>query len=33
MTDKDKLIFRDILKKTDYYNRKPTKGCLTSRDR
>ena len=26
MTDKDKLIFRDILQKTGYYNRKPTKS-------
>ena len=33
MTDKDKLIFRDILQKTGYYNRKPTKGRLTGRDR
>ena len=33
MTDKDKLIFRDILQKTAYYNRKPTKSCLTSHDR
>ena len=32
-TDLDKLIFRDILQKTGYYNRKPTKGCLTGRDR
>ena len=33
MTEKDKLIFRDILQKTGYYNRKPTKSCLTGRDR
>ena len=33
MTDKDKLIFRDILQKTSYYKRKPTKGRLTGRDR
>ena len=33
MTDKDKLIFRDVLQKTGYYNRKPTKGRLTGRDR
>ena len=33
MTDKDKLIFRDILQKTGYYNRKPTKGRLTGRDK
>ena len=32
MTDKDKLIFRVILQKTGYYNRKPTKGRLTGRD-
>ena len=25
LTDKDKLIFRDILQKRSYYNRKPTK--------
>ena len=33
MTDNDKLIFRDILWKTGYYNRKPTKGRLSVRDR
>ena len=33
MTDKDKLIFRDILQKTGYYNRKPTKGRMFGRDR
>ena len=33
MTDKDKLIFRDISQKTDHYNRKPTKGRLTGRDK
>ena len=33
MTDNDKVTFRDILQKTDYYNRKPTKGRLTGRDR
>ena len=33
MSDKDKLIFRDILQKTGYYNRKFTKGRLTGRDR
>ena len=33
MTDNDKLISRDILQKTGYYNRKPTKGRLTGRDR
>ena len=33
MNDKDKLVLRDILQKTGYYNRKPTKGRLTGRDR
>ena len=33
MTDKDKLFFRDILQKTGYYNRIPTKGRWMSRDR
>ena len=33
MTDEDKLIFRDILQKTGYYNRKPTEDRLTGRDR
>ena len=33
MTDKDKIIFKDILQKTGYYNRKPTKGRWTGRDR
>ena len=33
MADKDKLIFRVILHKTGYYNRKPTKSCLSGRDR
>ena len=33
MTDDDNLIFRDILQKTCYYNRKPSKGRLTGRDR
>ena len=33
MIDEDKSIFRDILWKTGYYNRKPTKGRLTGRDR
>ena len=32
MTDMEKIVFRDILLKTDYYNRKPTKGRLTGRD-
>ena len=33
MTDNDKLIFRDILRKTGYYNRKPTNDRLKGRDR
>ena len=33
LTDKDKLSFRDILEKTGYYNRTPTKSQLTGRDR
>ena len=33
MTDKDKVILRDILQKTGSYNRKPTTGRLTGRDR
>ena len=33
MTDTEKLVFRDILKKTGYYNRKLTKGRLSGRDR
>ena len=33
MTDEDKLICRNILQKTGYYTHKPTKGCLTGRDR
>ena len=33
MTDNDKVIFRDILQKTGYYNREPTKCRLSGRDR
>ena len=33
MTDKEKIVFRDILEKTNYYNRIPTKGRLSERDR
>ena len=33
MTDMEKIVFRDILLKTGYYNRKPTKGHLTGRDK
>ena len=29
LTDKDKLIFRDILQEAGYCNRKPTKDLLT----
>ena len=32
MTNKDKLIFRDILQKTGFHNRKPTKSRLTGCD-
>ena len=31
-TDDDKIIFRDILQKTGYYNRKPTKSRMSGRD-
>ena len=31
MTDNEKLVFRDILKKTGYYNRNLTKGRLSGR--
>ena len=27
MNNTEKLVFRDILQKTGYYNRKPTKSC------
>ena len=33
MIDIDKLVYRDILQKTSYHKRKPTKGCLSGRDR
>ena len=33
MTDKDILIFRDISQKIDSYKPKPTKGCMSGRDR
>ena len=33
MTDKEKIVFGDILEKTNYYNRIPTKGRLSERDR
>ena len=33
MSDKDEVILRDILLKTGYYNRKPTKGRMSGRDR
>ena len=33
MSDKDKVIFRDILVKTGYYNHKPGKGRMPGRDR
>ena len=33
MTDIEKLVFRVILQKTDYYRRWPTKGRMSGRDR
>ena len=33
MSDMEKLVFRDILQKTDYYKRLPTKGRMSGRDR
>ena len=33
MSDTEKLVIRDILQKTDYYNRLPTKGRMSGRDR
>ena len=33
MSDKDKVIFRDILVKTGYYKHKPGKGRMQGRDR
>ena len=33
MSDTEKLVFREFLKKTGYYNRKLTKGRLSGRDR
>ena len=33
MSDMEKVVFRDILSKTNYYNRKPTKGRMSGRDR
>ena len=33
MIDKEKLVFRDLLQKTGYYNRKPTKSSSSGRDR
>ena len=32
MSDTEKVVFSDILSKTGYYNRKPTKGRMSSRD-
>ena len=32
MSDKEKVVFRDILLKTDYYKRIPSKGRLPGRD-
>ena len=33
MSDMEKLVFRDILRKTDYYKRQPTKSRMSGRDR
>ena len=33
MSDTEKVVFRDILSKTEYYTRKPTKGKPSGRDR
>ena len=33
MNDTEKIFFTDILQKTNYYNRKPTKRRSTGRDR
>ena len=32
MSDMEKLVFRGMLRKTNYYNRKPTKGRLAGCD-
>ena len=32
-SDTEKVVFRDILSKTGYYSRKPTKGRMSGRDR
>ena len=33
MNDMEKLVFRDILQKTDCYKRLPTKGLMSGRGR
>ena len=33
MSDTEKVVFKDILSKTNYYNRKLTKGKMSGRDR
>ena len=33
MSDMEKVVFRDILQKTTYYNRIPTKGRMSGRDK
>ena len=33
MNDKDKIVFRDMLQKTNYYNRIPTKERMSGRDK
>ena len=33
MNDTEKIYFRDILQKTEYYKRKPSKGPMSGRDK
>ena len=33
MNDQDKVVFRDMLQKIEYFNHKPTKGRLSGRDK
>ena len=33
MNDMKKVLFRDFSRKTGYYNRKLTKGCMSGRDK
>ena len=32
MNDTEKLVFKDLLQKTNYFNRSPTKGRISGRD-